>query len=420
MSKRVRVVWDDAIAASYNFGPSHPMSPIRVALAIRLSRAFGLFGLPQVELVRPSEPCTDADLERVHTPALIAAVRRAGLDPDAHDLGHGLGTSDVPSFLGMHEAAAGVCSMSLDAVRTVLRGEAEHAVNLAGGLHHAMPDAASGFCVYNDVGVAISWLLEQGVERVAYVDIDVHHGDGVQTMFWDDPRVLTVSIHETGLVRFPGTGFPDEIGGPAAKGSAVNVALPPGTGDNAWLRAFDAVVPPVLEAFDPQFLVSQHGCDSHADDPLAYFTLSIDGQRHSYELLHRLAHRLAGGRWVALGGGGYSWVDVVPRAWTHLIAEMAGAPIPPSSRLLQGYVDYVAQALGRQSPRRMTDGAEPSMTSWDAGYDPDDPVDRAILETRRAVFPHLGLDPEAQDTGHRRTGPAPDRRHPDVRRHTAD
>ncbi len=163
----------------------------------------------------------------------------------------------------------------------VWTGGAEHAVNIAGGLHHAMPGAASGFCVYNDPAVAIAWLLEQGAERVAYVDVDVHHGDGVERAFWDEPRVLTVSVHESGRYLFPGTGFPDDAGGPGADGSAVNLALPPGTTDNAWLRAFHAVVPPLLEEFRPQVLVTQHGCDSHVLDPLAHLGLTVDGQRRS-------------------------------------------------------------------------------------------------------------------------------------------
>ena len=183
------------------------------------------------------------------------------------------------------------------------------------------PTAASGFCVYNDAAVAIAWALAAGAERVAYVDVDVHHGDGVEAAFWDDPRVLTISLHESGRYLFPGTGSPNDVGGPGAEGRAVNVALPPGTGDDGWLRAFHAVVPPLLERFDPQLLVTQHGCDSHALDPLAHLELSVDGQRATYAALHDLAHRYAGGRWVALGGGGYALVQVVPRAWAHLVGD---------------------------------------------------------------------------------------------------
>ena len=165
---------------------------------------------------------------------------------------HGLGTDDDPVFKDMHIASAHVVGASLEAFRQVWSGESLHSVNIAGGLHHAMPDRASGFCIYNDVAVGITQLLADGAERVAYVDIDVHHGDGVEKIFWDDPRVLTISLHETGQMLFPGTGFPTDTGGEGAEGTAVNVALPPGTSDAGWLRAFHAVVPPLLREFAPR------------------------------------------------------------------------------------------------------------------------------------------------------------------------
>src|SRR6202035_5871857 len=162
---------------------------------------------------------------------------------------YGLGTPDNPVFVGMHEASALVAGATLAAARAMWSGAAEHGASIAGALHHARRASASGFCVYNDPAIAIAWLLGQGAERIAYVDIDVHHGDGVQTAFWNDPRVLTISLHEHPASLFPGTGRPTETGGAGAEGSAVNVALPPGTRDAAWLRAFHAVVPPLLAAF---------------------------------------------------------------------------------------------------------------------------------------------------------------------------
>ena len=182
------------------------------------------------------------------------------------------------------------------AAQAVHSGEVEHAVNLAGGLHHALPGAAEGFCVYNDIAVAIAWLLDQGVERVAYIDVDVHHGDGVQAIFWDDPRVLTISIHESPQSLFPGSGWPTETGGPSRPGTAVNIAVPAGTNDQGWLRALHAVVPDLLGAFAPQVLVTQHGVDTHFEDPLAHLLVSLDGQRMAFEALHRWAHRYAGGK----------------------------------------------------------------------------------------------------------------------------
>ena len=235
--------------------------------------------------------------------------------------------------------------------------------------------------MYNDVGVAIRWLLDRGVQRVAYVDVDAHHGDGVQAMFYDDPRVLTISLHESGRTLFPGTGWPGDIGGPGAQGTAVNVALPAGTADNQWLRAFNAVVPPVLEEFDPEFLVSQHGCDSHFEDAMAHLLLSVDGQRASYSAVHRLAHRLAGGRWVAVGGGGYEVVDVVPRAWTHLIAEALHRPIAPETPTPEAFRVFVLDLLGPGRPG------------------PDDRRQRPVGAALRAQLPPGG-PPGPGDHGH--------------------
>ena len=285
-----------------------------------------LDGLEQV----PAPMASDDLIATVHDAALIEAVQRMSARPGPGEELRGLGTDDNPVFRGMHHASAHIVGASQEAFRRVWTGESIHSANITGGLHHAMPDRASGFCIYNDVAVGIRWLLDNGAQRVAYVDVDVHHGDGVEAIFYDDPRVLTISLHESGQFLFPGTGFPADTGGPDAEGSAVNVALPPGTSDAGWLRAFHAVVPPLVREFAPDVLVTQHGCDSHADDPLAHLMLSVDGQRAAYLALHDLAHEVAGGRWVATGGGGYAVFGVVPRAWTHLLAAVAGRPLDPA------------------------------------------------------------------------------------------
>ena len=331
MSAAVHVVWSDALAG-YDFGPGHPLSPLRVELAMALARDLGVLDHPNVTLVDPA-PADDATLLLVHTAEYLDAVRHCGAAAEAGasggaDAAHGLGSSDNPAFAGMHEAAAHVVGATVAAARGVWSGAAEHAVSPAGGLHHAMPGRASGFCVYNDVAVAIAWLLAHGAHRVAYVNVNVHHGDGVEEAFRDDPRVLTISLHEDGNALFPGTGF---VADASPDGSVVNVPLPPGTGDDAWLRAFDGVVPELLAAFAPDVLVTQQGCDTHAADPLAHLRLSVNGQRETYARLHALAHAHAGGRWVATGGGGYAAVEVVPRAWTHLLAEAVGYPVDPST-----------------------------------------------------------------------------------------
>lgn len=374
----------------YDFGAWHPMTPLRLRLTVDLIRAFGL----DAELtVRAPEIAGDAELGLVHTDDYIAAVRAASADPVHADPARGLGTEDTPAFKDMHDVSALIAGGSLAAADAVWSGTAAHAVNIAGGLHHAMPSAAAGFCIYNDAALAIARLLERGAERVVYIDIDVHHGDGVQTAFWNDPRVLTISLHETPRFLFPGTGFPDETGGPDAEGSAVNVALPPGTADAGWLRAFDAVVPPLVEAFRPQAIVSQHGADTHLEDPLAHLGLTVDAQRLAHAAVHDLAHRYADGRWIATGGGGYAATDVVPRTWTHLVAEAAHAPIAPETELPFAWREQVRRMTGHEAPRRMTDGQRPAFAKFADGYDPADRLDQAVLATRRAVFPAHGLDP---------------------------
>jgi len=199
-------------------------------------------------------------------------------------------------------------------------------------------------------------------------------------------------VHESGRALFPGTGFPGEIGGQSALGYSANLALPPHTGDEGWLRAFDGVVPALLRSFRPQILVTQQGCDSHADDPLAHLELSVDGQRMTYAALHDLAHEVADGRWVALGGGGYSWVDVVPRAWSHLIGEVVGRPVPPETAVPESWRSFVEEWLKVPAPALMTDGRTPRLRSWESGYDPADPIDAAVLRTREAVYPWHGLN----------------------------
>ncbi|HEV3381890.1 MAG TPA: acetoin utilization protein AcuC [Trebonia sp.] len=388
MSGPLAVAWDDALTG-YDFGPGHPLAPVRVALTMALARSLGVLSEPSVSMI-DVVPATDLELETVHDAMYIEAVREAGrtLRPS---LEFGLGTPDDPVFEGMHEASALVAGSTLAAARALWSGGALHGASIAGGLHHAMRACASGFCVYNDPAIAIKWLLSAGAERIAYVDIDVHHGDGVQAAFYDDPRVLTISLHEHPATLFPGTGLPGEIGTGPGAGCAVNVALPAGTGDAAWLRAFDAVVPPLLRAFKPTVVVSQHGCDSHALDPLANLQLTVDAQRAAAMMLHDLAHELCDGRWLLTGGGGYALVQVVPRTWTHLLAIAAGAPIDPETRTPVEWRELARRLAGETPPESMTDGAPPRYVPFSSGMDPDDPVDRSIMRTRSAVFAHHGL-----------------------------
>jgi acetoin utilization protein AcuC len=390
MSGRAQLMWDEQVT-QYDFGPGHPMDPVRLTLTRDLVRAFGLDGALTV-VAAPA--AGESTLALVHRSDYVAAVRRASADPRSADLSYGIGTEDNPAFPAMHEASALIAGQSVGAAEAVWRGGVTHAVNFAGGLHHAMPAAAAGFCVYNDAALAVARLLELGAERVAYVDVDVHHGDGVQTAFWDDPRVLTVSVHENPMTLFPQTGWPEETGGPAAEGCAANVALPAGTGDAGWLRAFHAVVPELVAAFRPQVVVSQHGADTHFEDPLAHLAVSLDAQRVVAEACHTLAHEHAEGRWVALGGGGYAVTDVVPRTWTHLVAIAAGVPVAPETHVPEEWREEVFARTRATAPLRMTDGRRPEWSGFEeSGYDPASRLDQAILATRRAVFPHHGLLP---------------------------
>lgn len=390
MSGRVQLMWDEAVTG-YDFGRDHPMDPVRLTLTRSLVGALGLDR--EVEVVA-AKAAGESTLRLVHREDYIEAVRAASADPASADGSYGLGTVDDPAFAGMHEVSALIAGQSVGAAEAVWRGEAPHAVNFAGGLHHAMPGAASGFCVYNDAALAIARLLELGAERVAYIDVDVHHGDGVQAAFWEDPRVLTISLHEHPRTLFPQTGWPEETGAAGAEGGAVNVALPAGTGDAGWLRAFHSVVPELIAEFRPQVLVTQHGADTHFEDPLAHLAVSLDAQRAVQMACHELAHAYADGRWVALGGGGYAVVEVVPRSWTHLVGIAAERPVDPTTMIPEGWRQEVYARTRQPAPRRMTDGRWPvSWAGWDEGYDPADRLDQAILGARRAAFPLRGLLP---------------------------
>ncbi len=387
----VEVVWDDQLT-EYDHGPGHPLRPVRLELTMSLARQLGVLDRPGVTFRAPSTADDDL-LALVHDPTYVGFVKQVtpGQLIGATGRRFGFGSADNPVFDHMHEASALVSGASVAAAAAVWEGRAARAVNLSGGLHHAMRDHASGFCVYDDPAVAIAWLLAAGAQRVAYVDVDVHHGDGVQAAFYSDPRVLTVSLHESGRSLFPGTGFADETGSGEGTGYAVNVALPSGTGDAGWSRAFEAVVPAVLEAYQPQILVTQHGCDTHRLDPLAHLTCSVDGQRQTYRRLGELARSHAGGRWVALGGGGYEVGQVVPRAWTHLLAELTGAAVNGATP--DSWRQQVRERVGGPAPESLTD-LETAVTAaapWTGST--GSALDESVMATRRSVFPLHGLTP---------------------------
>jgi acetoin utilization protein AcuC len=386
MDCRAGAIWDDAYLA-YDFG-DHPLNPVRLELTIRLARELRVLDRLDVE---PPRAADEQKLLTVHSVDYVQAVRAASVDQSF--TGFGQGTGDDPVFPGMYDAAALIAGGSARAALRVAGGEVDHAVNIAGGLHHAMRDYASGFCIFNDVVLAIRTLLAAGVRKVAYVDIDVHHGDGVQAAFYDDPRVLTISLHQDPRTLFPGTGLPNEVGHGEAAGTSINVALPPGTDDAGWLRAFRAVVPGAVRAFAPQVLVTQCGCDTHHEDPLANLELTIDGQRTAIAALHSLAHEAAGGKWLAFGGGGYGLVRCVPRTWTHLLAEASGQPVAADTAIPHAWKANLRERGYRGAlPDAMGERPVPDVRPWIPGG--EGWLDAAIGQSRRAAFPLLGLDPD--------------------------
>jgi len=382
---RVALIWDEGVAA-YDLGQAHPLAPVRVELTIDLIRRTGLLG-DGVDEVRPAA-IDEAALLQVHAEEYVDTVKRLSRDPTAGaSFEYGLGPGDTPAFPGMHPASMLVCAATIEAARQVWEGDADHAFNPAGGLHHAMPQRAAGFCVYNDPAVGIKWLLEHGAERVCYVDVDVHHGDGVELVFADDPRVLTISLHESGRFLFPGTGRVEDIGGADARGSAANVPFHPGTTGDVWLATFDEVVDPLVRAFDPDVLVTQLGCDTHVTDPLAHLALTVDDMAVTYARLHRLAHDAADGRWIATGGGGYQLVQVVPRAWTLAFAEMSGRPAPVEVPM--SWQELAIDRTGTTPPRSFTD--DPAGVSAAMRAQARAAAEESVAGLRSLVLPYHGV-----------------------------
>jgi acetoin utilization protein AcuC len=366
----------------YDLGPMHPLRPGRVLLTYDLIDAYGIVDGKRVTRT-DARDASDEEILLVHSAPYVEAVKRAGEGKRGPWWQFGFGPGDNPIFANMHPAAARVAGASITAAEALLSGRAEHAFNPSGGLHHAMPDRASGFCVYDDPAVAIAWLQKQGVGRMAYVDVDAHHGDGVQAIFYDDPTVLTISLHQSGDTLFPGTGFVDEIGGPGAEGSSVNVPLPPMTSNQLWLDAFRQVVPPLLEAWKPEVLVTQLGCDTHCTDPLTNLMLTTGAYFDTARMLHELAHSTAGGKWLATGGGGYQWAKVVPRAWTIYFAEMAEVQLDDA--LPAGFLAEAERQAGEPVPDYLR---EPDI---EISQVTDEEIGRIVAEVKDVIFPYHGL-----------------------------
>jgi acetoin utilization protein AcuC len=368
-------------STTYDFGPAHPLTPRRFGPGISLLESLG--AVPGL----PPEPASDEELRWIHDEAYIDTVKAFSMFPDATSRA-GIGPGDTPAFAGMHEASAAVAGGSLRAMEAILRGEVLHAFHPGGGLHHAMRHRAGGFCVYDDPALAIARARRDGL-RVLYIDLDVHHGDGVQMIHWDDTGVMTVSIHESGHALFPGTGFADELGGSGAEGTAVNIPLDPGTGEIGWLEALDVALPELAGAFRPEIVVSQHGADSHAYDPLAHLMVTTTAMGRAARRVDALAHEHAGGRWLATGGGGYDVYRVVPRTWAHVwLAQSHAAAIGDLSPAWQQRWADDAERYGQSPPPSTLDDPENAGLPYRPSQEHAD--SRAADIARRSVELALG------------------------------
>ncbi len=312
--------------SDYKFHEEHPFNPLRILLWFELLEAMG--AVNEQDLVLP-KPATDEELLLVHTPDYLEAVKNLSLGIEIENaLKYNLGTEDNPLFPRMHQATAHLVGGTLEAAKLLMKGRAKHALNMAGGLHHAMADKASGFCIYNDIAVAISWLKKNYNLKIMYIDVDAHHGDGVQWIFYGDPDVMKVSIHETGRYLFPGTGNVRERGEGEGFGYTINMPLEPFTEDDSYIEVLETLLPSLAKSFQPDLIVSQHGCDTHEHDPLTHLSITTKGFAAAANLIHDLAHQYCDGLWLAVGGGGYEYWSVVPRSWAILWGVMSCRQLP--------------------------------------------------------------------------------------------
>ncbi len=309
----------------YNFGKNHPLRPLRLKLTYSLIEKLNLLKLDRLETIKPRIATKD-EIELVHSTKYVDIVKKLSINPEDRSMqpfSYGLGSGDNPIFEGMYEASALVCGASITAADNVWNNqEVKVAFNPAGGLHHAMKEKASGFCIFNDIGVAIAHLkrLDKNI-RIAYLDIDCHHGDGVQWLFYDDPNVLTISYHQDGRTLFPGTGSVNETGEGEGKGFSINFPLIPGTNDKPFLNLFRKTAPKILETYAPDILITQLGVDTYYNDPLTQMGFSLSIYRDIAQTLKTSAREFCHNKWLAIGGGGYL-MTVVPRAWTIFLANM--------------------------------------------------------------------------------------------------
>lgn len=365
----------------YDFGPYHPLRPERITAGFELLELSGLWD-PQTETIAPERAAMD-ELESVHSAEYIQAVVQAGGAglPQRERENFGFGSSDNPPFPHMHEVSALVAGGAGKAVREIMNGRLDHVFHPAGGLHHASRSRASGFCIYNDPAFAAAVAAREFDARVMSIDLDCHHGDGVQWIHYDNPDIFTLSFHESGRFLFPGTGEITERGEGSGLGACLNVPFAPFTGDDSWRAALTSVVPAIAHSFQPDIIISNHGCDTHAWDPLTHLSLTTASFQRQVALVHELAHELCDGRWLAVGSGGYDWRRVVPRSWAMLWAEMSERTLPDA--LPAGWVNR--WLAGADVPRPTTFRDTPALSGKDDNPETRSGNDRTLAAVHRII-----------------------------------
>jgi acetoin utilization protein AcuC len=379
VSPRLAYVYSDDFLR-YDFGPDHPLAPVRLKLTYELSHTKGLIDDRNMTVL-PPRVATEEELKLFHTEEYVSLVKRMS------KVGNGLlDRGDTPAFKGVYEASAMAAGATLDAVDAVMKRHADHGMNISGGLHHAHEDRASGFCVFNDPAVAIAYLKKKyHLERIMYFDMDAHHGDGVMYGFYADASVLDIDLHEDGRYLFPGTGFAFETGEKGAEGLKINIPVLPGTGDDPYLTGFREIVPPLVRAYRPEFIIVQCGADSHADDMLAHLRLTTRTYEEIITTLHKLAHEVASGRIVAIGGGGYNPANVA-RCWTLIAASLLEAH--PSNDVPEEWKNSLRRSTGLTSPKTLRSGPSP-----DDNPETGAEQMRKNIEDLRKRIPILGNSP---------------------------
>ncbi len=370
MSRQAAFIFDDVLW-QHELREDHPMKPIRLRYTYELLDSYRAFEKPSSELAQPRQ-ATEDEVLSFHTKEYLEAVKSLSQGERVqNEAKFGFARfGDNPFYAGMYTAALWSTGASLTAAEMVASEKVQAAFNISGGLHHAMPDHASGFCTFNDPVVCINSLLARGA-KVAYIDIDAHHGDGVQHAFYDTDTVLTISLHESGAFLFPGTGFVEEMGAGKGKGFSVNLPLYPFTTDDTYLWAFREVVPRLVEAYKPDFVVSQLGIDTHYLDPLTHLALTVQGFTEVVKEISQLTPC-----WIALGGGGYD-LGAVARAWTSAYGVMSGQDFP--DRIPDRYREWYGLST-------LSDGEAPQVSA-EQMRNARQFAEKSVLELQRSIFP---------------------------------